>query len=330
MISVIVCSRSERDFEALKNQLRENAGAETEYIRIPNENGHRSIFQAYNEGIRQAKGEWLCFAHEDIRIHTKNWAGRCERHFAEDPALGLLGVVGGCFFPSDGDWRAFPGCRRGHLLQRVNTLEATPRAVTAPIGGRNFPGRVEVAAIDGLWMVLRADLGLRFDEDSYRGFDLYDSDLSLQVRQAGAKVCVCGDLLIEHFSYGNFSPSYFSALEVCLKKWQGLLPLNFDASIDPKADHSALLQAFYEERMARFSAREKLLRGEVPNEAKEVAAVREDILLFHHVYEKTSPTLADSLREIDRSQREGWITPAEARSFRWKSYLYHLFPRKRV
>ena len=325
MISVIVCSRNEADFQALQENMQASAGVPCEWIRIDNSQGQYSIFSAYDEGMQRSKGDLLCFAHEDIRMHTQGWGKLCEQYFREEPSLGLLGIIGGLYFPADADWRAFHAYRRGRLIQRFATLEPSSRRFTFRLGAyKSRHTLTPVAAVDGMWMVVPASLKeqIHFDENNYAPFDLYDTDLALQIHAAGYRVGIAGDILIEHFSTGSFSPSYFDSLQHCLEKWNHLLPV--DCRTNPsETDHRAAMRAFIEDKSAESSARDKLAQGRNDFTPAEKAVIRTGVVLFHHIYEKNAPRIADSLHEIDRSLADGWISPEEARTFRTKTWLYH-------
>ena len=329
MISIVVCSRNETDFQALQENMQASAGVPCEWIRIDNSRGEHSIFSAYNEGMRRSTGDLLCFAHEDIRMHTQGWGKLCGQYFREEPGLGLLGVIGGLYFPADADWRAFHAYRRGRLIQRFATLEPSPRRFTFRLGPRREQHRLTpVAAVDGMWMVIPATLKgqIHFDENNYSPFDLYDTDLALQIHAAGYRVGIAGDILMEHFSTGSFSPSYFDSLQHCLEKWDGLLPVDCRPGPTPE-DSSSAMQDFRKDKSAELSARARLAQGRNDFTPEEKAVIRTGVVLFHHIYEKTSPRIADSLREIERSLADGWITREEARTFRTKTRLYHILLR---
>lgn len=75
MISCIICSRTSTISNELMQNISSTIGCEYEIITIDNSTNKHNIFQAYNEGIRRAKGEYLCFMHDDILYHTENWGG---------------------------------------------------------------------------------------------------------------------------------------------------------------------------------------------------------------------------------------------------------------
>ena len=84
MISCIVCSRHIRLSERLIQNIQNTIGESFELVVIDNSKSNYSIFSAYNEGVRRAKGNVLCFMHEDILFHSQNWGQELCRIFEEN------------------------------------------------------------------------------------------------------------------------------------------------------------------------------------------------------------------------------------------------------
>lgn len=86
---------------ALKDNVDSTIGTEVIYeiIAIDNSDNKYSIFEAYNIGIKRSKGDFLCFAHENIKFHTNNWGINLLNHFNHDNSLGMIGVAGGSMLP---------------------------------------------------------------------------------------------------------------------------------------------------------------------------------------------------------------------------------------
>ena len=60
MISCIICSRRPDISAELKENIASTIGCEYELVVIDNSKNEYSIFSAYNEGVRRAKGDILC------------------------------------------------------------------------------------------------------------------------------------------------------------------------------------------------------------------------------------------------------------------------------
>lgn len=99
MISIIICSRKADISRELKDNIAATIGCEYELCVIDNSRNDYNIFTAYNEGVRRAKGDILCFMHEDILFHSEKWGTIVEEFFLEHAEAGLLGVIGGSLSP---------------------------------------------------------------------------------------------------------------------------------------------------------------------------------------------------------------------------------------
>lgn len=227
MISLIICSRRSDIPQTLKDNINSSIGVDYELVIIDNSNNRYSIFSAYNEGTRRAKYPYLCFMHEDILFHTKDWGVRVLEHF-EDKTVGLIGVVGGHYIPKcPASWWSTE-CRSGLILQgqfidEIYTIEKTVWRRYKPDNSES----VEVAVVDGLWFCVTKDLflNIKFDEQVFSGFHCYDTDICFQILNTGYSVNVIFDILIEHQSYGNQDYSFYNERNKCFNKWVEKLPI---------------------------------------------------------------------------------------------------------
>ena len=226
MLSCIICSRKVDIPLELKKNIATTIGCKYELIVIDNSRNEYSIFSAYNEGVRRAKGDILCFMHEDILYHTTNWGSGVLKYFDEYKTVGLIGVVGThylCSVPS-GWWgtkiasahllRGSYDCNGIYSCEEVNDnfYKKTP---------------TQVVTIDGLWMCMPRVLfkEVSWDERILGGYHGYDLDMSLQVWNKGKEVHIYWDVLIEHKSMGNAGLDFHEAYEKLWVKWRKLLPI---------------------------------------------------------------------------------------------------------
>jgi GT2 family glycosyltransferase len=131
------------------------------------------LIRALNQGASLARGDVLCFLHNDTEMRDVCWLTRL-REALEKPGIGLAGLYGARRLRRDGRYV-------GRTL--VHSLE----------GGAGLRrDTVEVAAVDGVCLaVSRAvleEVG-GFDE-GYGFFHGYDRDLSFAVREAGYRCVV--------------------------------------------------------------------------------------------------------------------------------------------
>ena len=228
MISAIICSRSKDIAADQRKNIVEAAGSEVEIVVIDNSANTETIFSAYNKGVQSAKGDILCFVHDDIRFRTNGWASKVEQHFGEDEKLGLIGFAGAHFLPDvPMYWDESPFISEHNLTTRKGQTEQC-----FSLEHFGSEALAEVAVVDGMCLFVRKSLfdSILFDEATYQGFHLYDMDISMQVREAGYKVCVCNDILVEHFY--EFSPNkagyalFGENLKKFYDKWASRFPLS--------------------------------------------------------------------------------------------------------
>mgnify|MGYP002623476925 CR=1 FL=1 len=224
MISCIICSRKSALPEELKENIASTIGCEYEVIIIDNSNCQYTIFSAYNEGVRRAKGDIVCFMHEDIIIHTQEWGKRLVSIF-KDSKIGLVGVIGSQFLPNTNAswWNC--GAQVGEILQgnqdaygNYSVWYNNSNAVNSPI---------DCVVVDGCFMALRKSLFdyIHFDEDTFSSFHAYDLDICMQVLGLDLRVVVIDKLLIEHKSSGVVGADYITQRDIFYKKWGRLLPI---------------------------------------------------------------------------------------------------------
>ena len=227
MISCIICSRQPDISAELKENIESTIGCEYELVVIDNSKNEYSIFSAYNEGVRRANGDVLCFMHEDIFYHTEGWGEKVSK-LLEDTSIGQIGVAGSHFMPKvPMYWWSSPYISQYNLatdkgIQKLNhTLDYSQGNIS------------DVVVVDGVCFFMRAEMFeiLRFDDVRYADFHAYDMDISMQVQSIGKRVCVTNAILIEHFwSESSLENKAYMArldknMSIFYNKWQHLLPM---------------------------------------------------------------------------------------------------------
>lgn len=225
MLSLIICSREPDISQVLKENIRETIGIQYELIILDNSQNKYSIFSAYNEGVERAKYSYLCFMHEDILYHTLDWGTKVVNHFMDSKA-GIIGVAGGHYMPDIPASWASAKVESKNILQ--SSIENGEKIIQPDIELGYFKGRIaiEVTAVDGVWFCMPKKLFqlVTFDEKTFKGFHCYDLDICFQVRQKGYKVQVVSNILLEHFSGGNWNEDWLSNSIIFHKKWSHSLP----------------------------------------------------------------------------------------------------------
>jgi len=201
MISIITCSRAPELSVDLQQNVADTIGVEYELVTINNANNNYNIFEAYNEGVRLAKGDVLCFMHDDIIFRSSEW-GKVVCQSFENKRCGLVGVVG-CQFLSN---KVQPWWHLGHHLGSITQGYVENGEYRTLHDGENLiEESKEGAAVDGLWFCIKRELFdiIRFDDKTFNGFHCYDVDTCMQVIDAGYQVRVLRDVRIEHKSGGD-------------------------------------------------------------------------------------------------------------------------------
>lgn len=229
MISIIICSRTGVVNQNLSQNIAASIGAEYELVPVDNSKNEYSIFQAYNIGVEKAKGDILCFMHEDILFHTNDW-GKIIRDIMEEPEIGVVGFAGAHFLPSSPMyWFSSP------LISEHNLTNDNGKRIECFADDYyDEQGLSEVVAVDGFCFFIRKALfeSIAFDENRFEGFHAYDMDICMQTVAAGYKVCVCNRILIEHFwsesalNNKEGAELFEKNLAIFTDKWKESLPIH--------------------------------------------------------------------------------------------------------
>jgi glycosyltransferase involved in cell wall biosynthesis len=204
MLSIIICSRTQTVSDKLSENILNTVGCEHELIVIDNSENAYSIFEAYNLGIDNSTGDYLCFIHDDILFHTNCWGNVIQGIFNRDQQIGLIGVAGAkskTKMPSLW-WSCPKEDKIASIIQHIPDRE-TERWKS----GFGKESLIEVVAIDGVFMVLRKDDRIRFNSEM-TGFHNYDLNLSFECKKLGYSIMVTNEMLIEHFSLGTIKDEW--------------------------------------------------------------------------------------------------------------------------
>lgn len=196
MLSIIICSKNPDVSPELRQNIAETIGCEHELVVIDNSHNRYSIFQAYNEGVSRAKGDILCFMHDDILYRSTCWGNIVQEVF-HDSSIGVIGFAGAHFLSSSPWYWSYSPFISEHNL--CNDHGKVLEFFKDDYYDEN--GLADLVVVDGFCFFVRSSLfdKIRFDEDTYTGFHAYDMDLCMQVLGLGLRVCACNKVLIEHF-----------------------------------------------------------------------------------------------------------------------------------
>ena len=209
MISVIICSRTPELSNKLEENIANTIGVGFELVVINNSEKQFSIFEAYNLALKKSRGELQVFVHDDVLFHTPNWGAIITEIFDSSDDIGLIGVAGNTIktqMPSP--WWGGPGKKFNCIIQHYEG-ELPAKQLEY---GFNDSSMEEVAVIDGVFMAMKADHRIGFNQKLV-GFHNYDLDLSIKHHSFNKKVVVTNQVQLEHFSGGTINKEWYSTTD---------------------------------------------------------------------------------------------------------------------
>ena len=227
MISIVICKYDVANFQRCIKSIDDTKTEEYELVVIDNTLNKYDIFTAYNEGIKQSNGDYICFMHEDIVYFEKGWMAKIHAHFENDSDVGMLGLAGGSSFTM---FPLFWGLNY-HVDDSAICLVELQKDGPSVVR-RGFKKDTKQALIvDGFWFCVRKELitqhHITFDSNNFKGFHRYDYDISFQIAQL-AKIMVVQDILIIHYSSGSRKKEWLQATLDFHNKWKALLPCKIE------------------------------------------------------------------------------------------------------
>lgn len=225
-VSVIVCSIRPDYFLHVRSRIEQTfAGHDVQIVGI---HDAVSLSEGYNRGALLARGDVLIFCHDDIDFVHEDFGNRVLAHLQ---TYDLIGVAGTSMLVS-GDW-SHAGLPHVHG-QIVHRIANEPALLAEEMNGYLYMGIglqrplvTDVQALDGVFMATRRNTwqALRFDQDTFDGFHLYDVDFSYRAALAGYKCVIPMDLLLAHFSIGRFDLAWQKYNVKFLRKFPALANL---------------------------------------------------------------------------------------------------------
>lgn len=176
--------------------------------------GFASAGAAYNAGMRQASGDNLVFAHQDIYFPT-DWDARLSAAVGwlsdHDPKWAVLGVFG--------------------ITRERRPLGHVYCTGLGRVLGRDFADPVECDSLDEIVLVLRRSAGLTFDE-RLPGYHLYGTDICLEARRRGFKSYIVPAFCLHNTEGLTFLPrAFWRAYFYMRRKWWAELPVKTPCTV---------------------------------------------------------------------------------------------------
>lgn len=211
--SVIVCSIDPDKLAAVRRNYGElMQGHAWEFIHIPDA---RSLCEGYNRGIKQARGEYLLLSHDDIEILNEDFA---DVVLADLQQADIIGVAGTTQLPGPAWARGRPETRAGQVAHPLRDGR-----VQLEIYGVHQVLAEGMQALDGVLLGLRRSVvqQLKFDEQTFDGFHLYDVDFTFAASRAGLRLAVSNRIHLVHASVGNYDARWQEYARRFRSKWAG-------------------------------------------------------------------------------------------------------------
>lgn len=214
MISVVSVFNDRAVFHAMLGASLAVQREPFQLVAIDNTGGaYRSAASALNAGARQASGDYLLFAHQDVRFSSPSWLGDAERLLRGLPDLGVAGVA---------------GARAGPPGERVivsNIEDSDPPQRDQHVG-LSAPEPVETVDECAFFVPRAVFERLPLDDRTCDGWHLYAVDYSLSARERGLRAYALplalyhrsGGAVVRFMGYATFEGAYFRALGRVLRK----------------------------------------------------------------------------------------------------------------
>lgn len=226
--SVIICSIDQAKYAAVVESYRRAFGDATwELIGI---HDAKSLAEAYNRGLRAARGKYLVLSHDDVELLNEDLAAVLRANLGQFDLMGIAGTtrLTGDRWDAAGDPYIFTMVTYGAVAG--NGWE------TILIGGGEVC-QAGMQAVDGVFMAVTREVAsaLAFDEAGFDGFHLYDIDFSFRAYRAGYRVAVCRNVVLIHASRGNYDAVWSRYQERFNEKHRGLLALPTEPHLGARA-----------------------------------------------------------------------------------------------
>lgn len=260
MLSIIISSYKQHYFDALVENINDTIGEgiSFEIIQIWNP-GKMGLCEAYNSGAEKAKYQNLLFIHEDILFQTQNWAAELIKTL-QLPDCGVIGIAGNPYYSF------VPASWWNSKYDKSNYIQTFSDKNSVFNDKVNFsPGNEieEVKALDGVFLACKKSVyeEIKFDE-SITGFHGYDLIFSLKAAKK-YKNYVVSNILINHFSNGNFSLEWLQTI-LKVRKIIGVFPNQINDRTIEFENFEKLLNHFNKYNYPKIKAFKVILRYSNP------------------------------------------------------------------
>lgn len=263
MISIIIASVNNSQLLDVTANITKTIGVVYEIISFDNRNGAKGLCEIYNTGVERANYDVICFMHEDVEIKTKNWGQIVLNSFDADHKLGLIGLAGSSYKSiAPSGWFCNGGPQK---INYINLLQRYKFDKTETFHSYENPKNESlsyVVAVDGVWFCTKKSIAVKypFDEKTFQKFHCYDIDYSLSLYPE-YRTAVTFEVLLEHFSEGNYDRTWIEETIKLYKKWQHVMPIDIEGLTEKEvkiSEKHAFRFFFKQMRQAGFDKKQRL------------------------------------------------------------------------
>ena len=225
MISIITCSIKPEICQKMLNSVSQTIGSEYETIVFDNREEKLGLCAAYNKAAKEAKGNYLCFVHEDIVIKANDWGKELIKFAEHNNDCGAIGIAGGkCANRNFINWSASGSLIKVYDGVSSDNLDSETNLFYHYVNPDNEIFSKAVC-LDGVFLFVKKNIweNNKFDEETFKEFHFYDADFSLSISQKYQNYVYFG-MDIYHFSAGNVERTFCKNMYLFQKKWKCKLP----------------------------------------------------------------------------------------------------------
>ena len=244
--SIIVCSRTPERVQRTLERCRAIFGARgLEFVEVFNPS---SLSSGYNLGLRECTAEHVLLSHDDVEILTSDASEKIEHQLSMFDVLGVVGTDK--LMEASWIWAGQP-----HIFGQIGHPRADGSGFIHFLFGRIPAEMPRIQAIDGLFMAARRSVfdRVRFDEETFTGFHLYDIDFSYAAHLAGFRVGILRGVHFIHESGGRYDLNWEEYRKQFLEKYPGRFAGDFSKKPEMK-QHFAFSKQRLMEMMRQVDA----------------------------------------------------------------------------
>jgi GT2 family glycosyltransferase len=188
------------------------AGSAFEIVPIHDATG---LAEGYNRGLRQCRGDLVIFSHDDVEFLADDFREKLQGHMEHCDVLGIAGTRR----------LTAPAWALSGLPYAYGQVASPDFEKTGSYGVVvwSVPSRRtdRMQSMDGVFLCARRPVAeaIRFDEEVFKGFHLYDLDFTYRAFLNGYRLALANDLYPLHVSGGPNDQRWREDGDLFLKKF---------------------------------------------------------------------------------------------------------------